>query len=152
MAEWLEPIFDRTQADVDFALGEIAKWKRNDVSVSDVYELKGCLNVSDINRIEGNIQYLAETLRKYYYFPTTTSKTWSMDGLPNTTDVSRIIGNIRKIISAYYADATAPALPNTILTYEQVNAIEKNLYLIKAMINDMAISFRECGTFNCGEG
>ena len=98
---WREPIFDRTSADVDFALRKIAEWKQNHthwadvaidydkVNINDgeveitedsvileydgavyvedetlilqlgaVYNLKGCLNLSDITRIEDDISYL----------------------------------------------------------------------------------------------
>ena len=149
MANWIDPIFDRTQADVDFAISKIAEWRNN--GSTDVYELKGCFNVSDINRIEGNIQYLLEHLSALYYFPHTVSKTWSMTGLPNIDDVTRIIQNVRKTINAFYQTSNAPVLPNTLLSYSEINDLEKNLYLMKQILDDMILSFRECGTFNCGE-
>ena len=149
MAKWLDPVFDRTQADVELAISKIAEWKKN--GSTNVYELKGCLNVSDINRIEGNIQYLSNELSKLYYFPYTTSKSWDKVGLPTIVDITRIIGNIKKIINAYCQPSNSPTLPDTMLNYEQVNSIEENLYLIKAMLDNMVLSFRECGTFNCGE-
>lgn len=149
MAEWSTPIFDRTQADVDFAISKIAEWKNS--GYTSVYELKGCLNISDINRIETNIQYLSEQLTDLYYPSYITSKTWGLSGLPDINDVVRIIANVKKIISSFYQSSNAPELPDTMLTYEQVNNIEENLYLIKDILNDMILSFRECGTFNCGE-
>lgn len=149
MSDWLTPIYDRTQADVDFALSEIAKWKES--GYMSMTKLKGCLNASDITRIEGNIQYLSDNLSTLYYFPHTESKTWNVRGLPDITDVSRIIGNIEKIISAYYQNSSAPDLPETMLRFEHINSIEENLYLLKEMLDNMIGLFRECGTFNCGE-
>lgn len=150
MSEWINPVFDRTQEDVDFALSKLAEWKNS--CDTNVYELKGCMTVSDINRIEGDIQYLSDHLSELYYFPNVTTKTWNMNGLPDVDDVSRIIGNVQKMITAYFQSSNAPNLPNTMLTYVQVNNLEENLYLIKNILEDMILSFRECGTFYCGEG
>lgn len=149
MAEWISPIYDRTQADVDFAISKIAEWKKN--GNTNVYELKGCMNVSDINRIENDIQYLSDHLSEMYYFPHTVSKTWDVSGLPDINEVNRMIQNIREIISAFFQSRNAPNLPDTMLTYEQVNDVEENLFLIKNILDNMVRSFRECGTFYCGE-
>ena len=149
MADWITPIFDRTQADVDFAIAKIAEWREE--GVYNVYDLKGCLNVSDINRIENDIQYLSDNLSTLYYFPHTVSKSWNNAGLPTIEDVTRVIGNVRKIISSYFQYESAPDLPDTMLTYEEINNIEENLHLLKRMLEDMISSFRECGTFTCGE-
>ena len=149
MAEWINPIFDRTQADVDFALSKIAEWRNSKADGED--ELRGCLNVSDINRIENNIRYLSDNLSDLCYFPHADTRVWDSKGLPDTDDISRIIGHIRKIISAFCQHDTAPALPETMLTYEQINDIEGNLYLLKGLLGDMIVRFKECGTFECGE-
>ena len=149
MAEWINPVFDRTQADVDFAISKIAEWRNS--TADGEYELKGCLNVSDINRIEKDIQYLSDNLSELCYFPHADTRVWDNKGLPDTDDISRIIGNVRKIISAFCQYDTAPALPETMLTYEQINDIEENLYLIKELLDDMIRRFRECGTFECEE-
>lgn len=149
MGKWISPVFDRTISDVSFAIAKINEWKQT--GSKEVYELKGCLNVTDINRIENNIQYLFDELSSLYYFPRTVSKSWDMEKLPTSDDISRIINNVKKTISAYFQTDTAPKVPKTMLTYEQVNDIEENLYLIKEILDDMASYFRECGTFNCGE-
>ena len=149
MAEWILPVYDRTQGDVNFAISKIAEWRKS--GSKDVYELKGCLNVSDINRIENNMRFLSDELSALYYFPHADCKSWDKSGLLNTADVNRIIGNLQKIINAYYQRADAPDVPNNMLTYSQVNDIEENLYLIKNILDEMIPLFRECGTFSCGE-
>lgn len=146
---WVNPLFDRTQADVDFAIAKIAEWKST--GSTNTYDLKGCFNASDLYRIETDIKVLSDTLSTLYYFPYITHKEWSIYELPDVTDVSRIIGNVRKIISAYFQYDDAPALPETMLTYQQINDIERNLYLLKEILDNMMSSFRECGNFNCGE-
>lgn len=145
MANWSEPIFDRTLADVEYAKKQLLN-KINNV------DFKGCFNAKDILRIENNTRYLADALNELSYRNNvTTNSEWSADSVPTITHITRIINNISKLLSAYYKSSDAPNLPTTLLTYEQVNALEKNLYLIKEMLEDMVISFRECDTFECGE-
>ena len=161
---WIEPIFDRTLADVEFAIQKIDEWKKSLIHLTDtrvenntlvarmgvVYELKGCLNLSDINRIEGNIEYLAERMESYSYAPNIHSKQWGRVDLPNQNDMSRIIENIRALIRSYYPPHNPPNLPTTMLSYEDINAIEENLYLLKQMLDCMENSFRKVGTIKSG--
>ena len=88
----------------------------------------------------------------YYSNSITTQSSWGYGVAVDVSQITRIINNVSKLISAYYKPNNAPNLPTTLLTYEQVNALEKNLYLIKEMLDDMIASFRQCGTFGCGEG
>lgn len=147
---WIEPIFDRTIEDVTYAISKIAEWKKT--GATDVVDLKGCLNVSDFNRIDGNIQYLKERLVALYYFPSTKHVVWDGDDLPTAQDITLLLNSLSNTITAYFKPNNAPNVPTTMLTYTQINDIEKNLYLLKEMLDDMVASFRECGTFNCGEG
>ena len=152
MAEWKTPVFDRTQADVDFAIKTIAKWIAADITNASIvgYDLKGCLNVSDINRIEGNIAYLAEQLRRYGYSPNTSIKSWTMADMPNEDDIARILNNIRVLVNSFYQHPDAPTLSDGMSGYTEVNAIELNLSLIKALIDGMVDSFKKSGTFQLG--
>ena len=194
---WKEPIFDRTQADVDFAIQKIAEWITHNISATEydekvrieneelilqegyvettddavvlqgdgrayvendalvvrigvVYDLKGCLNLSDINRIEGNIAYLSEQLLKMSYPNSVSTKEWVRDNLPNALDIQRIIANIRSLVDAFYQPSEAPTLPETISSYDDVNAIEKNIDLIKYLLDCMVNSFKKAGTFKSG--
>lgn len=145
MADWITPIFDRTQSDVDYARQQLLQ-RKNDV------ELKGCFNVSDITRIDNNARHLSDKLFELYYSQDiVTQASWGMGNVPTQSSVDRIINNIEKLWKGYHKPTGAVDLPLTLLDYKQVNAIEKNLYLIKEMLDDMTSSFRECGTFNCGE-
>ena len=145
MATWSNPVYDRTLADVEYARQQL----ENNINTID---LKGCLNPNHLMRIENNTRYLADELNKLYYSNAiTTQSSWGYSDLPNVTHITRIINNVNKILSAYQKPKNTPTLPSTLLTYEQVNALEKNLYLIKEMHDDMIKSFKECGSFNCGE-
>lgn len=120
------------------------------VKVGDVYELKGCLNLLDLNRIEDNISYLAETMENYSYSPNIHGKQWDKVDLPNQDDMSRIVENIRALMSAFYSPDNPPSLPDTMLSYNDINAIEENLYLIKQLLDCMQSSFKQAGTIKSG--
>lgn len=144
MAQWISPVHDRKQIDVDYAKARLE-------SGINISELKGCFNVTDINRIENNIRYIADRLNVLKYTNTVETKSWDMYGLPNVTEITRLINNVSKLITAYYRPADSPDLPNTLLTYTQVNDLEKMLYMIKHLIDTEENQFRVCGTVICGE-
>lgn len=145
MAEWSSPVFDRTLADVEYARQQLSK------NINEV-DYKGCFNIYDVRRIEDNTRYLADELIKLYYFNTISTKSdWYRNTILGIAHVTRIIGNVNTLLTSYQKPINIPSLPTTLLTYEQVNALEKNLYMIKEMLDEMILSFRECGTFNCGE-
>lgn len=147
---WIEPIFDRTQADIDYAIRMLREWKENPSATP--FDLKGCFNFNDINRIEGNIKYLSEELTSLYYFSNITSKTWGRGALTVTpSEINRIRGNITILLNSFFKDEKAPTIPDTLLTFQQVNDLEYNLYLIKQMLDNMVASFKECGVAECGE-
>ena len=120
------------------------------LNTSNVIDLKGCLNLADLNRIEENIAYLDELMESFSYTPNIHGKKWSIVDLPNQDDMSRIIENVRALISAYYSPFSAPTLPTTMLSYSDLNAIEENLYLIKELLDCMATSFKKVGTIKSG--
>ena len=194
---WREPIFNRTQEDVDFAITKIAEWIAYNISSAEydekvrieneelilregyvtttkdklilqgdgrayvendalvvkigvVYDLKGCLNVLDLNRIEGNIAYLAEQLTELSYPPTVTTKVWNKDNLPSEKDIERIINNVRACVREFYQVSDAPTIPDEVSTYSDVNALERNIDLIKYLIDCMVSSFKRVGAFKSG--
>lgn len=65
-------IFDRTQADTDRAAYLIGKIQRGEtLTEAEQAEynagLRGCYNITDLNRVEAKVRELAETLRSYGY-------------------------------------------------------------------------------------
>ena len=120
------------------------------LDIDDVYDLKGCLNLSDLNRIEGDIAYLAEKLENYYYPTHTNCKVWIDKDIPNQNDMSRIVYNIRYLMDSFYTLDNPPPLPNTMMRYDEINAIEENLHLIKEVLDCMQKSFKKSGTVKCG--
>lgn len=152
MAVWLDPVFDRTERDVAEAKEQIQKWIDEFLTGNPVetYELKGCLNLSDINRIEGNIQYLSDKLEALCYTPGTSSKTWRKSDLPTASDITRILTNVRLIISSYYQRKGSPSVPEGMGDYSDINAIEENLYNIKILLDSMLECFPKSGTLQVG--
>ena len=120
------------------------------LNTDDVIDLKGCLNLADLNRIEGNIAYLGELMESFSYTPNIHGKKWTIADMPNQNDMSRIIENIRSLISAYYSPDSPPSLPITMLSYSDLNAIEENLHLIKELLDCMQSSFKKVGTIKSG--
>ena len=133
--------------------GEGAVYVEDDVlalDIDDVYDLKGCLNLADLNRIEGNIAYLAETMEQFSYTPNIRGKHWEKADMPTQNDMERILANIRSLISAFYSPDNPPALPTTMLSISNINNIEENLYLIKQLLDCMQSSFKKVGTIKSG--
>ena len=120
------------------------------VKIGVVYDLKGCLNVVDINRIEENIKYLSEQFIELGYSNDVFTKQWSNKGLPNEQDIQRIIDNINKCVKAFYQPSGAPTLPSTIASHNDINSIEKNIDLIKYLLDCMVSSFKKSSTFKSG--
>ena len=198
MSNWIKPIYDRTQEDVDFAISKIAEWIAynissaeydekvrieneklilqegrvesvdNDVLVLDgdgrayvddnavivkigvVYDLKGCLNTRDINRIENNIKFLSERLVELGYISDVFTKEWVKDNLITELDIQRIINNVSSLISSFYQVSDAPSLPSKMTSYNDINQLERNIDLIKYLLDCMVSSFHQSGTIKSG--
>ncbi|MGI6078761.1 MAG: hypothetical protein ACOYCB_11515 [Fastidiosipilaceae bacterium] len=152
---WIIPIVDRTLLDVQDALIQIEAWRTQVANGQSptVTELKGCLNVTDLNRIEANTRYISQFLQGYgFQMNVTTKVDWTDECLPNVDDVNRIIDNIEEIRNKYYEPAGMPSLPQTMVSFSDINAIERSLMLFREMLLGMVGAFRRSGTFRCGQG
>ena len=150
---WILPVVDRTLLDVQDALAQIEVWRTQVANgqTPTVTELKGCLNVTDLNRIEANTKYMSQFLQGYGYQTNVTTKVdWTDECLPNVDDVNRIIDNIKEIRDKYYEPAGMPSLPPTMVSFSDINAIERSLMLFREMLLGMAGAFRRSWTFRCG--
>lgn len=125
---WIEPIFDRTQADVDFA----------NVNRENPTPNKGMRTSSDLNRISGNYRHVRDLLVSMgYSVPEMTSRgDWPIVTPDNywmlpTKDVFLRESDIAKFktdITALRKTAppTSPTVPDLpYLHYEKLNNIEK---------------------------
>ena len=118
--------------------------------IGTVYDLKGCLNLSDITRIEDNITYLSTRLTQNRYSLDVSTKEWTKDSLPTMQDMERIIRNVRSMLENFVTPEGATPLPDAMLSYEDINAIERDLYLLKEVYEAMVLSFIKSGTYKSG--
>lgn len=146
---WIATVTDRTQRDVDEALSKLAEW-REWISVGlvpETHELKGCLNVSDLNRIENNLGYLIELVEELdpeeteidYYVKTD----WSVGDIPNISDIERILGALRDIRVKYDIPLSQTPVPDTMLHFDDINRVEENLNLLRSKLFEVARSKTE---------
>ena len=148
MSEWIEPVFDRTEEDVS-----LAKAYNKSPSGSSVTEYKGALNASDLNRIEGNCEYLSELLHSCGYPSHVTVKTdWSMTDFPTLTEFTRVRDNITELLNAYAQAQDMPEMRADDRTdYVEINNMEFDLYRINEMIADMKAIYMYSGELYGGE-
>lgn len=145
MANWTTPVYDRTQEDVEYAVSQLTQ----NINVG---EYKGCFNVSDITRIENNSRYLADKLMELYYFNGVyTPVTWNKTSFVFLDHVNRIINNVAVLCNSYHRPPGVDDIPESLVTFEQVNTVEQYHHLIKTMLDKMISDFRECNSFECGE-
>lgn len=115
-----------------------------------VYNLKGCLNLNDIIRIEDNISYIADRLTQYRYPIVVSTKNWVKTDLPNANDMKRIANNIHSIFNGYHTPSGATDIPDIMLSYQDINALEYNLQLLKETLGVMENCFTQSGTYKSG--
>lgn len=119
---WIEPIYDRTLADVE----EI----RNNPFSSNT---KGAFNYFDLNRIEKNTIYVADLFRQVYGFSLNlkTKTNWNKKEIPTINDINRIRNNVLKISEEINIDGFNEIEFSKTMNYTKANILEKNLLLIK---------------------
>ena len=150
---WITPVVDRTLRDVQDALAQIEMWRTQIANgqTPTVTELKGCLNATDLNRIEANTRYISQLIREHGFQTNVTTKVdWTDECLPNVDDVNRIIDNIKEIRNKYYEPVGVPSLPQTMVSFSDINAIEQSLLSFREMLLGMVGAFRRSGTFVAG--
>lgn len=104
MAEWIAPVYDRTASDV--AAGAE----------------KCYFSAETLNRIEGNLKYLAELLG----VTEVETRAWAGTDFLRLSDMQRILANLAAVREAYHALPGSPDIPAPPATlWSDVNAIEE---------------------------
>lgn len=147
-------IFDRTLSDAKQAVTireEKVKRGKN-LTADDIYILsRGFVSVGDLNRIESKQEALKAVFNEMGYYNTPTiNKLWNEESYFFKTDLERIVKNNEILRKAYYIFASTPTDARPKAYFEDLNKIEKMLYDLDQMANDMKNRFKKCGTFNCG--
>lgn len=119
--DWIEPVFDRTQRDLDALNTIIVKLKRGgydslspeekDFWLSDL--VKGAFNYTDLNRIENNINYISDILNTLGEKNIIVKRIgdWTRSDILYQDDLERIMSNFNIIIEAIKS-YTANGKPN----------------------------------------
>ena len=157
---WQEPIFDRTNADTFTARA----------GQSNIDNHKGALNYQDLNRIEGNFQYVVDKLFEnsmviphtrrnraevtYDAFGKAVTQAytdWQEQNIPWLSEIDRIRQNFNNLIALFLRTLDLPAFPSSIyLMYSEVNAWERVSLVGKTMFENMEKEYVYSGTIDCG--
>ena len=141
---WVKPVYDRTQADVDFA----------NANRDSLTPLRGARNASDLLRITGNIAEIIQILTDLgYVVPTQKSKlAWSIGEVVPESEIDKIRQDIAMLRSIAYILPTTPTVPNLpYLYYGKINDIEKILYDIYTLEERRVEGFIFSGEMYSGE-
>ena len=148
-------IFDRTQNDVDTSilLRNTKVKKFETLTESEIATLeKGTLTINTLNRIENKQEELKNLFNNMGYWNTPiTNKTWGENDIFNDDEFQRIIDNTNVLRNAFFVYKATPNTPPISYHWQDINALEKILYDLDVMINDVKSHYRECGTFESGE-
>ena len=126
--------------------------KNEELTADDIDALdRGFMTVETINRIESKQAELKRLFNNMGYYNTpVVNKNWDYVDYFFKSDLERIIKNNDTLKVAYYVFSTTPKTAKARLYFEDLNNIEKLLYDLEVMANDMISKFKRCGTFNCG--
>lgn len=157
-------IFDRTQNDVDTAIrlrNEKVKFdpitmqpiNPEELTESEISILeKGTITHNALNRIENKQDELKNLFNDMGYWNTPiTNRVWGENDIFNIDEFQRILDNTNVLRQAFFVYKNTPNTPPISYHYKDINALEKILYDLDVMINDVKSHYRECGTFECGE-
>ena len=148
-------IFDRTQNDVDTAilLRDTKVKNFEELTESEIATLeKGTLTINTLNRIESKQEELKNLFNDMGYWNTPiTNKVWGENDIFNVDEFQRILDNTNVLRNAFFVYKDTPNTPPISFHYNDINALEKILYDLDVMINDVKSRYKRCGTFRCGE-
>lgn len=148
-------IFDRTQNDVDTAI--VLRREKvqtfQELTEREIETLeKGTMTINTLNRIEGKQEILKGLFNEMGYWNTPiTNKVWEHTQIFNADEFQRIIDNTNILRNAFFIYADTPKTPPVSYHFEDINSLEKILYDLDVMINDVKSRYKRCGTFRCGE-
>ena len=148
-------IFDRTQNDVDTAIlirnTKVKKFES--LTESDInYLERGTFTINTLNRIENKQDELKNLFNDMGYWNTPiTNKVWGENDIFNVDEFQRILDNTNVLRQAFFVYKDTPNTPPVSYHWQDINDLEKILYDLDVMINDVKSLYKECGTFESGE-
>lgn len=163
--------FSRTQSHVNMAKrfrddyikkGFVYDFDDDSMSIDQYYDyinglLRGTFLLCDSgNRIAYWIDKIQPMLNEIGYyncsFEDVTYKDWDIGDEFTEDDFLRLLNRITTLRNAFFTYPTTPNTPKVSFYYEDINSIEKILYDLNEMVQDVKDNYRECGNYVCGEG
>ena len=148
-------ITNRTQYDVDTAIlirnTKVKKFEA--LTESDInYLERGTITYNTLNRIETKQEELKNLFNDMGYWNTPIiNKVWGENDIFNVDEFQRILYNTNILRQAFFVYKTTPNTPPVSYDYNDRNALEKILYDLDVMINDVKSHYKDCGAFESGE-
>ena len=158
--EWIDPIFDRAETDVESVKALIMEikevgWNNLDEDSRNYFlgEIRGTFSKTTYERILNNIQYLSQRLIRYGYNPKVYKQPMSYEfsDIPTIDDIGKTVQNLKSIVDCFY-DITVE-LPDDVnyLDINKVNAMEQSLYDVDRYLSRTDGNNLRCGTVNCNQ-
>lgn len=113
---------------------------------------KGTYNASDLNRVQSACNEIAAELTAAG-IPVTltwTRSSWAVSYIPTEAEMTEYLENIGIIKAALPNNAPAPPATMAYLTYEGANDIERMLYEVETLLNNMLAIFPRAGVWTSG--
>ena len=138
-------ITNRTQYDVDTAifLRNTKVKKFETLTESEIATLeKGTITYNTLNRIENKQEELKNLLNGMGYWNTPiTNKIWSENDIFNVDEFQRILDNTNILRQAFFVYKDTPNTPPVSYHWQDINALEKILYDLQHLIDNIKKSY-----------
>ncbi|MDR1940026.1 MAG: hypothetical protein LBQ40_04445 [Clostridiales bacterium] len=150
-------ITDRNISDIENALILIQKMQSGQPLTDEERAaffagLRGCYNISDLNRVESKVNELSALLNANGYNNVVITKTWTGGEIMRYSDIARYLGNITALRGAISVKDDTPDTPaiGRWLDYVAANETEQILVDVEELIAAMNASAAISGTFYSG--
>lgn len=149
-------IYNRTINDITAAkqIYENKVKKFQTLTDEDIEQLeKGYLTKNTLNRIEDKTEEIKDTIYEmgYLNIDGISTQTWSDTDYFKINDFLRILQNLDILKSAFMTYITTPTTPQARYYFSNINDIEKILFDLDNLIDNVKENYRICGDYNCGE-
>lgn len=148
-------ITNRTQYDVDTAILIRNTKVKNFEALTEsdiIYLERGTITYNTLNRIETKQEELKNLFNDMGYWNTPIeNKVWGENDIFNVDEFQRILDNTNILRNSFFVYKDTPKTPPISYHYNDINALEKILYDLDVMINDVKSRYKRCGAFRCGE-
>jgi hypothetical protein len=146
-------IYNRTIIDLNKSYGIIDKIKNGQTPTASEIETleRGTLTINTLNRIENKQAELSEILYQWRYLkePLVT-KSWTENDFFKAGDMNRLTNNTLALKDAFYVISNE-VNPQQYYTHDQFNFIEKTLYEIDTLCEQVGLQFKRSGDVISGQ-